>query len=166
MSISLLFIKYTRRIMLHLWKFVIPLYNNVCWTSNMDQIEANLLRFVLKIEHISCWHLLCCTIILWILWTCWLEFVDAYQCFYESNDLEFPPQTSEASGGNSVHRIACESRTWIRISDWTLLKTYVSNEIWAIGPNFMSNSYSHWIVDMINVLIFGYHHSSSRDIWW
>ena len=26
-------------------------------------------------------------------------------------DLEFPPQTSEASGGNSVNRIACESRT-------------------------------------------------------
>ena len=40
----------------------------------------------------------------------------------------------------------------------------VSNEIWAVGPNFMSNSYSHIIVDMINVLIFGYHRSSSRDI--
>ena len=26
-------------------------------------------------------------------------------------NLEFPPQTSEASGGNSVNRIACESRT-------------------------------------------------------
>ena len=35
----------------------------------------------------------------------------------------------------------------------------VSNEIWAVGPNFMSNSYSHLIVDMINELIFGYHHT-------
>ena len=27
------------------------------------------------------------------------------------SDLEFPPQTSKASGGNSVNRIACKSRT-------------------------------------------------------
>ena len=41
----------------------------------------------------------------------------------------------------------------------------VSNEMWAIGPNFMSsNSYSIFNVDMINVLRFGYHHSSSQDI--
>ena len=31
-------------------------------------------------------------------------------CMYRYG-LEFPPQTSEASGGNSVNRIACESRT-------------------------------------------------------
>ena len=34
----------------------------------------------------------------------------------------------------------------------------------ALVPNFMSNSYSHVIVDMINTLIFGYHHSCSQDI--
>ena len=37
----------------------------------------------------------------------------------------------------------------------------VLNEIWTEGPNFMSNLYSHIIVDVINILIFGYHYSSS-----
>ena len=41
----------------------------------------------------------------------------------------------------------------------------VSNEIWAIGPNFMTNSYSIFNLDTINVLRFGCHHSSSWDIW-
>ena len=85
---------------------------------------------------------------------------------YQINNLEFPPQTSEASGGNSVNRIACESLTQVNQNfrlDYPEIA--ISNEIWAVGLNFMSNSHSHFIVDMINVLlIFGCHRSSSRDI--
>ena len=35
-----------------------------------------------------------------------IQYASAATC---TSNLEFPPQTSEASGGNSVNRIACES---------------------------------------------------------
>ena len=55
---------------------------------------------------------------------------------YNSTYLEFPPQTSEASVGNSVNRIACESVPYVN-QNFRLdsPENAVSNEIWAVGPN-------------------------------
>ena len=70
--------------------------------------------------------------------------------------LEFPPQMIKVSRGNSVNRIACESRTLIRISDWAILKS-----LFRMRLNFISNSYSifNLVIIVVVLEIFDDNHS-------